>query len=347
MQQSTRQLFNAMLARFASTYGVQDVQHSFSVTPSIAQKLQDKIVEQSTFLSKINMLPVDELKGQNILGFAASPVTSRTDTSQPGKERQPRNVMGLEARGYELHQTNADVSMPYRLIDVWAKFPDFAERYARYVQQRMANDMEIIGWYGTSAAADTDMQTNPLLQDVNKGWLQYMRDNLPANILSQGNTANELRIGAGGDWANLDIAVNDMLQGIPQYTQTTTVQGARAVQAASQQTTIAGKRQTQIGADDTTIVQGASTETASGDKRIEAANITLQAAGALTLTSSKGDGTNLFTELLACLHEIKAALDVLAVHTHPATPKIVEGPTVAAHAARLGTHKGRIEGVVG
>lgn len=217
MQQSTRQLFNAMLARFASTYGVQDVQHSFSVTPSIAQKLQDKIVEQSTFLSKINMLPVDELKGQNILGFAASPVTSRTDTSQPGKERQPRNVMGLEARGYELHQTNADVSMPYRLIDVWAKFPDFAERYARYVQQRMANDMEIIGWHGTSAAADTDMQTNPLLQDVNKGWLQYMRDNLPANILSQGNTANELRIGAGGDWANLDIAVNDMLQGIPQY----------------------------------------------------------------------------------------------------------------------------------
>lgn len=217
MQQSTRQLFNAMLARFASTYGVQDVQHSFSVTPSIAQKLQDKIVEQSTFLSKINMLPVDELKGQNILGFAASPVTSRTDTSQPDKERQPRNVMGLEARGYELHQTNADVSMPYRLIDVWAKFPDFAERYARYVQQRMANDMEIIGWHGTSAAADTDMQTNPLLQDVNKGWLQYMRDNLPANILSQGNTANELRIGAGGDWANLDIAVNDMLQGIPQY----------------------------------------------------------------------------------------------------------------------------------
>jgi P2 family phage major capsid protein len=206
-----------MLARFASTYGVQDVQHSFSVTPSIAQKLQDKIVEQSTFLSKINMLPVDELKGQNILGFAASPVTSRTDTSQPDKERQPRNVMGLEARGYELHQTNADVSMPYRLIDVWAKFPDFAERYARYVQQRMANDMEIIGWHGTSAAADTDMQTNPLLQDVNKGWLQYMRDNLPANILSQGNTANELRIGAGGDWANLDIAVNDMLQGIPQY----------------------------------------------------------------------------------------------------------------------------------
>jgi hypothetical protein len=130
-------------------------------------------------------------------------------------------------------------------------------------------------------------------------------------------------------------------------TQTTTVQGARAVQAASQQTTIAGKRQTQIGADDTTTVQGASTEAASGDKRIEAANITLQAAGALTLTSSKGGGTNLFTELLACLHEIKAALDVLAVHTHPATPKIVEGPTVAAHAARLGTHKGRIEGVVG
>lgn len=217
MNEQTRKLFAALMSRFAKTYGIASVERQFSITPSIAQVLKDKIVEASTFLPKINILSVDELKGENILGYASSPVTGRTDTSQPGKERTPRNVMGLARYAYELLQTNADVALPYRLMDAWAKFPDFAERYARYVRERMASDMELIGWYGESAAADTDPVANPLMQDVNKGWLQYMRDNLPANILAEGGTLGELRIGEGGDWPNLDVAVNDLMQGIPEY----------------------------------------------------------------------------------------------------------------------------------
>ncbi len=217
MNEITRKLFNALMQRFGTTYGVPDVRQQFSVTPTIAQVLVDKIVEQSTFLPKINIVPVDEMKGEVVLGSASQPVTGRTDTSQPNKERQPRNVLGTDGMGYELFQTNADVALPYRLIDAWAKFKDFAERYARYVQQRMANDMELIGWYGVSAAADTDLAANPLLQDVNKGWMQIMRERKPGNILAEGDTAGVLRIGEGGDWPNLDVAVNDMLQGIPHY----------------------------------------------------------------------------------------------------------------------------------
>lgn len=217
MNEQTRKLFAALMARFAHTYGIASVERQFSIVPSIAQTLKDKIVEASTFLPKINILPVDELKGENILGSVSSPVTGRTDTSQPGKERTPRNVLGLGSYSFELLQTNADVALPYRIMDAWAKFKDFAERYARYVRERMASDMELIGWYGTSGALDTDLVANPFLQDVNKGWLQYMRDNLPANILAQGATLNEIRIGEGGDWPNLDVAVNDLMQGIPEY----------------------------------------------------------------------------------------------------------------------------------
>ncbi|EPR43129.1 phage major capsid protein, P2 family [Desulfovibrio sp. X2] len=217
MRLDTRKLFAALLGRLASTYGVASVEQQFSIDPTVAQRLTDKIVEQATFLPKINVIQVDELKGQNILGYANAPVTGRTDTTQAGKERTPRNVVGLGSYGYELLQTNADVAMPYRLMDAWAKFADFMERYARYVQQRMGSDMELIGWYGTSASADTDPATYPLLQDVNKGWLQYLRDNLSGNVLSEGATPGEIRIGATGDWANLDVAVLDLQQGIPQY----------------------------------------------------------------------------------------------------------------------------------
>ncbi len=218
MRPTTQHLFDGLCAALAANYQVANVKEAFSIIPAVAQALSDKIVEQATFLPKINILPVDELVGENLLGYANSTVTSRTDTSQEGKERTPRNVLGMGKYGYRLSQTNADVALRYALIDAWAKFPDFQARYTRYVQERMGNDMEMIGWRGTSAAATTDPAANPLLQDVNKGWMQYMRDNLPANILAEGVAASGLiKIGEGGDWPNLDVAVNDLLQGIPEY----------------------------------------------------------------------------------------------------------------------------------
>jgi len=217
MRDTTRQLFSALCAVLAANYNVRSVAEAFSVAPTVAQELKDKIVEQATFLPKINVLQVDELVGENLLGFANSTVTGRTDTSQPDKERTPRSVLGMGNYGYKLSQTNADVALRYAIMDAWAKFPDFQARYARYVQQRMGNDMELIGWRGTSAAATTDATANPMLQDVNKGWMQYMRDSLPANILTGGETTGLIKIGGGGDWPNLDVAVNDLLQGIPEF----------------------------------------------------------------------------------------------------------------------------------
>lgn len=217
MKTATRKQFNILLERFAKGYGVANVSEQFAIDPSIAQDFRDKIVELSTFLQKINVLPVDELKGQKIFGFASRPVTGRTDTTVAGQEREPINIVGMTDDIYELFQTNADVAMPYHLIDAWAKFKDFADRYAKYVRQRMANDKEIIGWHGISAAATTNFATNPLLEDVNKGWMQLMREKKPDNIVTEGATPGKVRIGAGGDYINLDIAVNDLAHGIPEY----------------------------------------------------------------------------------------------------------------------------------
>lgn len=209
--------FNELKAALGTAYGVTDVSRQFAVEPSVEQRLQDKIVANSDFLQKINVVPVTELKGQNIYGSASGPVTGRTDTAVDGKERTTRDVLSLTPAGYELFATNSDVHITYATIDAWAKFPNLAQRYTGYVQKRVATDRELIGWHGRSAAADTDLATYPLMQDVNKGWMQYMRDNLPANVLIEGANAGEIRIGAGGDYANLDLVVFDLLQGIPAY----------------------------------------------------------------------------------------------------------------------------------
>ncbi len=216
MNTYSRQQYQNLQAAIALGYSVKSVTQQFSVDPSVEQDLQDKIVEQSEFLSNINVLTVDEMKGQVILGYANGPVSGRTDTSGD-KERVPKNLLGMDANDYELHKTNSDVYMTYAHLDAWAKFNDFDIRYVRYVHERIANDRELIGWNGTSVAVDTDIVANPLLQDVNKGWMQYMREKRAANILTEGTTAGKIRVGTGGDFVNLDHAVSDLLQGIPKW----------------------------------------------------------------------------------------------------------------------------------
>jgi P2 family phage major capsid protein len=105
-------------------------------------------------------------------------------------------------------------------MDAWSKFPDFHNRYRNHVRQQKALDIIKIGWYGTHAATSTDLTKFPMMQDVNIGWLQLVRRDAPTRVLKDGGTEDaprvgEIRIGEGGDYENLDSAVNDMIQGIP------------------------------------------------------------------------------------------------------------------------------------
>ena len=69
----------------------------------------------------------------------------------------------------------------------------------------------MIGFNGVTAAATTDIVANPKLQDVNKGWLQKMREENEARVMSSGATAGKITIGATGDYKNVDALVMDLV----------------------------------------------------------------------------------------------------------------------------------------
>lgn len=118
------------------------------------------------------------------------------------------------------------------------------------------------------------------------------------------------------------------------------VDGSRAEKVGgNQQTEIGGKREIKVGAN--------SEEEAVGDKIIRARNILLQAQGTITLTSTKTGEVSLFNELLWALDDIKAALDILATHTHPEVATIVQGGSVQAHSTDLGRHRGIMGNITG
>lgn len=207
--------FSATAQGFGVTPSDPRAGQHFSATPTIAQTIYNKIVEDgNAFLRLINaLIPVSEIKGDKVGMFLTNKVASRTDTTGAG-ERTPKHLADTESKLYELFQTNFDIGLLYSLIDSWAKFPDFAERYMKMVREAMGNDMLQTGWTGTSVAATTNIGTNPLLQDLNKGWLQLIREFNSGSQRVIGTVGVPIALGSAG-FPNMDVLVHSARQMLP------------------------------------------------------------------------------------------------------------------------------------
>ena len=220
MRNETRQAYAELLSQISRLNSVADATKQFTVSPSVQQKLESKIQESSDFLGRINISPVVEMQGDKLGLGVSGPAASRTDTTT--KDRQTRDISTLDSRGYQCVKTNSDTHITYAKLDAWAKFPDFQTRVRDLIVRRQALDRILIGWNGTSIAADTDLAANPLLQDVNKGWLQHLREDAPDRVMKEGKVAGKITIGVGGgsDYQNLDALVFDAISGLdPWYQQ--------------------------------------------------------------------------------------------------------------------------------
>lgn len=203
-------MYAEMQLAIAETYGVELASKMFSVEPSIAQELNDAITAKADFLQRINVIPVTEIKGEKVFIGVSGPVTGRTNTKTT--DRVAKDASALENSTYELSSTESDVGLPYAKIDAWAKFPDFHQRYSAAVQKQIALDRIMVGFHGVKTAAQTDIEAYPMLQDVNKGWLQQLREQAPQQVLKEGKTPGKVTMGPGGDYENLDGLVHDTKQ---------------------------------------------------------------------------------------------------------------------------------------
>ena len=206
MRNDTRKQYTGYLETQAKLNAIASATTQFNVQPSVQQKLETKLQESSAFLSKINIIGVDELKGEKIGLSITRPVASRTDTSGNGT-RKTVDPTTLGKEGYECVQVNYDTHIRYAKLDAWAKFKDFQTRFSGAIVERCALDRIMIGFNGTSVATDTDIAQNPLLQDVAKGWLQHIRENAAQRVMSGLSWGH-----ADADYKTLDGLVYDAVQ---------------------------------------------------------------------------------------------------------------------------------------
>lgn len=204
MNNQTRLLFATFLTSVAELNGVPDVSVQFTVEPSVEQTLEKELQDSSEFLKLINSVPVDQMKGQKVgIGVTRS-IAGRTDVDS--NERDPQDIAGTTGRTYELQDTEYDTAIKYALLDAWRHRPEFETLLRDAILKQQALDRIMIGFNGVAIAAQTDRSTNPLLQDVNKGWLQKIREEAPAQRL------NSVNIGTGPSgsvYRNIDEAVMD------------------------------------------------------------------------------------------------------------------------------------------
>lgn len=213
MKTKTRFAYNAYLQQLATLnkIDVKDVGSKYTAEPSVAQTVETKIQESSAFLTRVNVVPVDEQSGERLgLGIGAT-VAGTTDTTK--KEREPTDPTYIDGEGYKCTQTNFDTALGYEKLDLWAKFQDFQIRIRDAIIKRQALDRIMIGFNGERREKTSDRLTYPLLQDVNIGWLEKIRREAPVRVLSKivgsdGTVISQtVRIGKGGDFKNLDALV--------------------------------------------------------------------------------------------------------------------------------------------
>jgi len=213
MRNETRAKFNAYVAQIGKLNLIADASVKFNVQPTVQQTLETKMQESSDFLSKINIIGVTEMQGDKLGLGIGSPIASNTDTSN--KDRQTKDPTNMDERGYLCRKNNSDTHITYAKLDLWAKFPDFQTRIRDAILRRQALDRITIGFNGVSYSADSDIATNPLLQDVNIGWLQKYRSEAPERVLSEVVAASgQVRAYEGGDYANPDALVYDAVNNL-------------------------------------------------------------------------------------------------------------------------------------
>ena len=158
----------------------------FAVAPAVAQTLRGKLKLSSEFLGNINIIPVVAQEGDKVGVGVKGTIASRTDTararSRAALPRRPRRAP-LPLREDRLR--HARPLRDARRLGAPARIPGADPRRDRQAPRRSTSSRSAST--ARTVAVETDPVANPLLQDVNKGWLQHIREDAPTRVLADGD----------------------------------------------------------------------------------------------------------------------------------------------------------------
>lgn len=210
MDNFTRKKVGELELAVAKQFGAENVSQTFSITPQKAQKIIAQARLENSFLNRINVVMVKNQQGEALALDATGMIAGTTDTN--AQDRAPKDPHSKGGTDYHCQQVNFDTLIRYETLDAWAHDKKFKTLVAVQTRKQISTNQIQIGFYGTSRAATSNPVDNPKGEDVAVGWLKKLEIQNPENFLVEGKTTGQIRIGTGGDYVNLDAAVNDVKQ---------------------------------------------------------------------------------------------------------------------------------------
>ncbi|EIJ1010187.1 phage major capsid protein, P2 family [Salmonella enterica] len=185
---------------------------NYNVDPAVQQRLENAMKDSHELTQKINVIGVNDQEGEKVLIDTTGPIARTNSTSDGSKRRNPIPAHDLAARRYRCEQVNYDTYISYPQLDAWSSQPGFAALISKQIAKQIALDRIMIGFNGTHHALVSDPAANPLLQDVNTGWLEHIRTQAAARVMKGVTFATRdmnNKIIAKGDYTNPDALIQD------------------------------------------------------------------------------------------------------------------------------------------
>lgn len=208
-----RQIINGHKAVFGGSF---DAGVSMTVSPVIIQRTEEKLRQMYAFLGLITSTPTEDSYGEILSLTDAISIGQRTKTATYNDFRRPVDVGGFSGRQFKVEELELDVKILWNTITQWGmQSNDVFNLYRAHILRSRAASRLRIGFYGQSEnlAVNSNLATYPLMEDVAKGWFQYMIEHRPeavfgitpvaTNIDPKGYTINPINVGDGGDFSSM------------------------------------------------------------------------------------------------------------------------------------------------
>ena len=158
-----------------------ELKHEFSVSSPMETKLKRALLDSVEFLRMITTMDVQQIKGQVVKVGNYAIAT--------GRKKNGRFVSDQDVDGhtYELVETDSCSVVTWAMLASWANagsVNEFMRMMSENATTRYALDILRVGFNGVSVADTTNPKTNPLGEDVNKGWHQIVKENAPDQIVT-------------------------------------------------------------------------------------------------------------------------------------------------------------------
>lgn len=228
MDKNLQAVFASLQKQYADYYGVSNVGKSFylnggnggvtnamnpNFVPSKEIMFLEDVQAQNQFLQYCNLFTRSQKTGGS---FRLGPQgrNTKTNNTAAGTERRVGGTVPPVLNEYKMEKAHFDWGIHDDELSDMSEFPNWHDMYRSAQLKAYGDDIQIVGFHGTSHATTSDMTANPMLEDVNKGWFQLLRERKSDHVFT-GDANGEVKIGTGGHYKNVDQWVHDLYQAIP------------------------------------------------------------------------------------------------------------------------------------